>query len=670
MSRNTEKKRSNLKSVKTKIIAAMTAVALVPTILLGGITTTYTKDVVETEMSESILKITQESSNGMDHFMDGVASQLHLLANNVNFTEFYQNPDNKIYGFFLLEGTRTTRDDYQNVYFASSQKEFVISPKQDLPEGYDPTGRDWYKNAVNNDGKPTFNEPYPDAISKEMIVTVSQAVKKDGKIIGVVAVDLDTKVLAKEISEIKVGKKGYMMLVSSSGNLIIHPNKDLVGTDTVTKLDLWKDLSSKEKGHSSYKYNGDEKFSAYVTSKSTGWKFVSAIEQSEIHEDALRIQNISITITLIFAILSTIFAYFFGRKLANNINLVKGSFEQAAGGDLTVRLNINANDEFKDLENSFNDMMDNLSKSLRQVEDTSQTVLKTASSLTVMSEETTESISQVASAIGEIAQGTGLQAENSQDIVHQINDLSTNLDKISVATIDMDSVSTSSTELSEKGLIQVGQLTEKAQQTQKATNEVSVFVKEVSDHMEEINAIIKAISDITDQTNLLSLNASIESARAGEHGRGFAVVANEVRNLAEQSKASAVEIQKIVSNIKSVVKKAVEAMDRTKLVVEEQDAVVLETKQIFSAILTSVQDLASKVAEVKQTVSSSEANKVIVVQQMESITAVSQETASATEEVSASSEEISATMEQFSDYASGLKGLSEKLDSEIKKFKL
>ncbi|MDF2607393.1 MAG: hypothetical protein K0S34_1589, partial [Bacillales bacterium] len=329
-----------------------------------------------------------------------------------------------------------------------------------------------------------------------------------------------------------------------------------------------------------------------------------------------------------------------------------------------------ANDEFKDLENSFNDMMDNLSKSLRQVEDTSQTVLKTASSLTVMSEETTESISQVASAIGEIAQGTGLQAENSQDIVHQINDLSTNLDKISVATIDMDSVSTSSTELSEKGLIQVGQLTEKAQQTQKATNEVSVFVKEVSDHMEEINAIIKAISDITDQTNLLSLNASIESARAGEHGRGFAVVANEVRNLAEQSKASAVEIQKIVSNIKSVVKKAVEAMDRTKLVVEEQDAVVLETKQIFSAILTSVQDLASKVAEVKQTVSSSEANKVMVVQQMESITAVSQETASATEEVSASSEEISATMEQFSDYASGLKGLSEKLDSEIKKFKL
>jgi methyl-accepting chemotaxis protein len=227
-----------------------------------------------------------------------------------------------------------------------------------------------------------------------------------------------------------------------------------------------------------------------------------------------------------------------------------------------------------------------------------------------------------------------------------------------------------STELSHKGLEQVELLTEKSSQTKVSTSEVDRIVKEVESRMEDINTILATISSITDQTNLLSLNASIESARAGEHGRGFAVVANEVRKLAEQSKASAIEIKELVDNIKSVVKQAVVAMEQAQNVVGEQEVVVNETKVIFSEIIESIKEMVTKSDEVKDSVLESQQNKEMVLNAIESITEVSQEAAAGSEQVSASAEEISATMEEFSRHASGLQTLSVQLENEIKKFKL
>ncbi|WP_438823697.1 methyl-accepting chemotaxis protein [Bacillus sp. JJ1764] len=314
--------------------------------------------------------------------------------------------------------------------------------------------------------------------------------------------------------------------------------------------------------------------------------------------------------------------------------------------------------------------MEQLSNSLQKVDDTSKQVLSTSAQLSGMTKETSAAISEVAISIEQIAQGAGLQAKNVQVGYDQMKGLSEKLDDISSATANMNHVSQHSMELSNKGLERVVLLTDKAAETKSSTLEVASIIKDVDVRMEEINTIIDAITKITEQTNLLSLNASIESARAGEHGRGFAVVANEVRKLAEQSKASADEIKRIVDSIKGVVKQAVEAMDRTNLAVNEQDQAVIETKAIFHDILTSVQDLTQKVVNVEVSVKESQTNKDTVSHEIDSITAVSEQTAAATEEVSASAEQISATMISFTQHAAGLKELSERLEEELKKFKL
>ncbi|WP_040209282.1 methyl-accepting chemotaxis protein [Neobacillus jeddahensis] len=659
------------KSFKTKIIAGMAAVALVPTISIAVITNVITHNILQEEISNSTLQVTKQASKGLDYKMEGVASQLKLVASNVNFTEFYQNENNATYGFFLLDGTLKTNSEYTNVYFASTKKEMVLAPKVDLPDNYDPTKRDWYKGAIEKNGGVFYSQPYEDAITKDLVLTLSQEVlDKEGQLVGVMAIDLNLESFSKSINEIPIGKKGYMTIIGTDGKFISHPDANKIGSDLATKLTLWDDLEKEKEGYSSYELEGVDKFSAFTTNKKTGWRFVSAMENAEIIESANKIRNIGWILTAIFGVLSIISAYIIGKRNTTNILKVKDALETASHGDFTQRVSINTNDEFKELEQSYNHTMEQLSLSLQKVDDTSKKALDTSAHLSVMTRETNAALAEASLGIGEISKGSNLQARNVNVSSGQIKELSKQLDDISLVTEDMNHVSQRSMVLSNKGLEQVVLLSEKSHETKYSTKEVVSIVKDVEVRMEEINSIIEAITKITDQTNLLSLNASIESARAGEHGRGFAVVANEVRKLAEQSQNSAVEIRSIVTGIKAVVKNAVEAMERTNQAVTEQDVAVMETKTIFNDILSAIQELAQKVDNVQGAIQVSKGNNTTISQEMDSISAVSQQTAAATEQVSASTEEISVTMNTFLQHANGLRELSELLDSEINKFKL
>ncbi|MGJ7909842.1 methyl-accepting chemotaxis protein [Neobacillus sp. LXY-1] len=658
------------KSTKTKLIAGMTAVAIVPTISIAIISNIYTQDVMSKQVSKSTLQLTKEASKSLEFKIQGVISQLDLLSNNIDFTDYYKIPEAPKYANDLLQETLKTNKEYAFVYFANIKKEMLSAPNTDLPDGYDPTSRDWYLGAVEKDGQVFFSEPYKDEGTGQLVLTLSKAVKdQNGQLVGVVGIDLDMGNFSNSMKNIVIGDKGFMTIIGGDGKYIFHPNAKKIGADA-SKLSVWNHIQKENEGYSNYKLNGTETFSAFTTNNSTHWKFVSQMDNAEITKSSDQVRNIGWLLTAIFGVLSALCAYFISRGVLKNILAVKNALQTASKGDFSARVFVKTQDEFKELEESFNHTMEQLSNSLQKVDDTSKQVLSTSAQLSGMTKETSAAISEVAISIEQIAQGAGLQAKNVQVGYDQMKGLSEKLDDISFATANMNHVSQHSMELSNKGLERVVLLTDKAAETKSSTLEVASIIKDVDVRMEEINTIIDAITKITEQTNLLSLNASIESARAGEHGRGFAVVANEVRKLAEQSKASADEIKRIVDSIKGVVKQAVEAMDRTNLAVNEQDQAVLETKAIFHDILTSVQDLTQKVVNVEISVKESQTNKDTVSHEIDSITAVSEQTAAATEEVSASAEQISATMISFTQHAAGLKELSERLEEELKKFKL
>lgn len=668
--KESKKRFSIRKSVKAKLILGMMAIAIIPTVILSTITMVYTKDVLEEEVTASSIQLSEQINNSIDNYMLSLKSQLNATSKNINFQEFYANEMNSFYGSEILKGIQESHKDYGHVYFASTKKDLVIQPESKMSNDFDPTTRDWYKNAVQANGEFVVNDPYEDTITKEMIVTMSQSVIHNGEVVGVVGMDLNLKSFSEEINKIVIGEKGYAFILSSKGIAISHNDQSVIGTDSQTKLTLWDDISSKEEGISEYEFDGIEKLSAFDTNETTGWKIISTLDKKEIDSRTDGIALLSIVLVIVSAIIASIIAYLFGRNIANNLSLVKSAFKQASEGDLTTRISVKAKDEFKELEHSFNDMMHNLSATLEDVQNSSKKVLETSAFLTVMTAETSASSLEVARAIEEIASGTSSQAENAHASSEEMSNLSDRLDHILLSTNDVNQTSKRSEKLSIKGLHQVDVLIEKSSHTKNSTVKVGEIINEVDSKVGEINKIIETIKTITEQTNLLSLNASIESARAGEHGKGFAVVANEVRNLAEQSKASATEIMKIVDNIKEVVNQAVLGMKQTQVVVAEQDIAVEETKLIFTDILNAINEVSKKSEEVNESVLESQRNKESVLEEIENISAVSQQTASTAEEVSASAEEISATMEEFSQHVMGLEQLAKHLESDIENFKI
>lgn len=660
-------------NVKTKLIVMMLVVSIIPLVTLGLFSTNYSQNMVKEELGDSSLQLVKELSSEIDTLIQGIGGQVNLLANNINFTEYYENENNATYGFFLLDGTRQTRDDYKHVYFAPSKGDILLSPKEvedSLPPDFDPTTRDWYKDAVENKGELVIGSPYNDEATGDVVVTLSKTVEKNGQIMGVIGIDVNLQDFADSVNEVVVGHKGYAVLVNEEGLLITHPNPELIGTDTVKSLSVWEDMQKAAEGKSEYTFNGASKYSVYTTNEQTDWKVLATLEEEEFTG---RTKGIEIAIWVMmagFAVVAGLIAFFFSGRMVKNIRIVQHSIERASEGDLTTRVTVQSNDEFKQLESSYNKMMDNLSVALLSVEESSKTVLKTASSLSEMTEETTASVSQVATAISEVAQGTQSQAENVQNAAVEMDKLSTNLDDISTTTEEMNQATNKSVELGNKGLQQVKLLTEKSTQTKASSEEVSNVIQEVVESIKEISAFVETISAITEQTNLLSLNASIEAARAGEHGKGFAVVANEVRKLADESKQSANNVTNIIANIENVVTQAVKSVDATSKHVNDQEIVVGETRDIFANILEALEQVTKKSEEVRKSVEIGQQNKEIVMEETSNISAVSEQTASSSQEVSASSEEISATMEEFSRHASDLATLSHTLEENIRKFKL
>ncbi len=659
-----------LKSIRSKLLISLVSICLVPLIALGVTSYYQSKSILVNKLESTSSQILREVNRGIDKELTAKGNNIQMLSNNLNSINIEIHPEYLPYLMDALKGVMDSNQSIQNIYMGTETKDFYCYPNVELPAGFDPTSRPWYKDAIQNKGKVVFGEPYKSASGGSVVVSISKAVEKDGQIVGVVSMDIDLTALSKDLGQIKIGNNGYAMLLDKNGILLAHPDEKIIGTDTFSKLPVWNEVKSKGTGFTSYEYNGKLKYAVYSKSPLTGWTVVGSMEVGELAKDTSIMLKMLIIFLVLAGLVSLVLSIFVSKTLSSNIKKIKNVMAKASLGDFTETVQVNTHDEIGSLSKDFNNMITNISTMLKNVEMSSQTVLDTSSNLSSMTEQTTASVGQVSKAIDEISQGSVAQASSTQDAASEMGELAVGLERISNSTAEMNNISESTRILSNKGLEIVKFLMNKSEETKRTTETVSEIVDDMSQSTEEINKISDTINQITEQTNLLSLNASIEAARAGEAGRGFAVVADEIRKLAEQSRSSTGEIKRIVEVIKGKSYTAVNAMEQAKSIVIDQDKTVEETIAIFNEIYSSVNDLMNMVHSVKEQVLNINNQKEEVTRQIESISSTSQETAAASQEVSASAEEINATMDEFNNYVMGLQNLAEKLNEELLKFKL
>ena len=662
------KETKRVRTLKSKLIVMLLSISLIPILISGIITYFISYNILADKLETTSRQTTKEVTRGINNYFVSMNSMLNILANDPNMIE----ADNSVYlefGKTLISNVRSTDSTILNVYVGTEKGLFYVDPYAELPSDFDHRTREWYKQAIQSPGNIIMTDPYQDEATGNLVVTIACATQKEGKVVGVVGMDIDLGFLSSSLSDIKVGDSGYIYITDTQGILITHPDSSLIATDTATTLSFWPEALNNNNGFSTYTYKGTDKFASYDTSESTGWKIISAMDFAELTADTNPIRNtigVVAVLTILFAIIG---AFLFTTPISKNIKMLLVAFGQLSQGDLTTKVSIRSRDEFRSLGTHFNEMSDNIAKLIHNVSDVSTAVLDTSVVLSDMAEQTNVSINEVTRAIEDVAKGATEQAQYASTSAVNISELADKLNMIDESTSKIDEYSKNAESLTLQGLSRVETLIKNSDSTAKSTANVSELVLETSESMKQIEAISNAIDTITAQTNLLSLNASIEAARAGESGKGFAVVANEIRALAEQSKDSTVKIKEIIDEIRQKTERSVAAMEVTNQNVNDQVRIVKETKDLFNEIMEATQILTLKVTEIKATTDEIVENKNNVVDQIGNISAVSEESASATEEVTSSSEQIAETMDDITHRAIELHQLSENLQERINTFK-
>ncbi|MDP4090869.1 MAG: methyl-accepting chemotaxis protein, partial [Bacillota bacterium] len=459
-------------------------------------------------------------------------------------------------------------------------------------------------------------------------------------------------------------------LLDQYGVILAHPDSKMIGTKTFAELPVWSEVRNNEKGFTSYIYNKVDKYMAYYKSPLTGWITVGSMDQSELSSDVDIVLRTLLVFILLIIVGAVPVSLIVTRTLSRNIFKIKDIISRASDGDFTHRVDVHSGDEIGTLSKDFNVMISKISEMIGNVGISSKRVFENSLSLTAMAEETTASVSEISKGMEEVSQGVLNQAASTKEVSNSMDGLSKGLDVIVNAAGEMSDLSSSTYNLSSKGLEMVKILVEKSNETRVSSVVIADIVNDMNTSTHEINVFSDTIKEITEQTNLLSLNASIEAARAGEAGKGFAVVAGEIRRLAEQSKNSAFQIRNIVENIQAKSMTAVNAIEGTKLNVEQQEKAVNETTEIFNKIFESINGLTSVIAHMKDSMLGITRQKDEVVVQVENISSVSEQVASVTEEVNASSGQISEAMDEFTKDAVELQNLANKLEEELKKFRI
>ena len=661
-------KKLKLNSIRTKLIISLVSICIIPLIILGFGSYNKSKTILSDKLTVTSTQTLSEVNNGLIDYFQGFSKIVSITSKNPVIVNIDADNNTEIITD-ILKSVKESDKDILSIYYGTASGKFDIYPEDEMPAGYDATARPWYKQALEHKGQVTITPPYKDIVTGDNVVTIAQTVEKDGQVVGVIGVDLSLATLAERISDKKIGNTGYLFIADVAGTVLAHPQKDVVNTDAASKLSIWDKVKTEKSGFVNYEFKGMNKFAVYETNELTGWKIVATLDESELSKDTKSILQTTFLIIGIMALIAIFMSLLLSKGIAHNIKNLREVFAKASNGDLTVSIAASTKDEFEDLAISFNSMISNISELMNSVTKSSNTVLETSTSLASMSEEITASINEVAKAIEEVSTGATEQVQNAQKGASEMEDLSKKLDQVSVNSNEMNKISSDTKELGVKGLNMIETLTEKSNKTKIATAEVNDIVQDMNESTKQISSISETIANITEQTNLLSLNASIESARAGEAGRGFAVVAEEIRKLAEESKASTEEIKKIITSIQDKSNTAVKAIQLTGNVVNEQELAVGQTQQIFSEILKSIETMITKVDEVKISIVDINNKKQSTVSEIESISFISEQTASSSEEVTASTEEITATMEELSSHSSELQILAQKLGDEISRFK-
>ncbi|WP_338521395.1 methyl-accepting chemotaxis protein [Pseudomonas batumici] len=438
--------------------------------------------------------------------------------------------------------------NFQLSYFGSAEGVMTSIPAGNRSADYDPRTRGWYK-AATTAQQTIVTEPYIAASSGKLVITLATPVQHQGQFIGVTGADIDLGSISAIINSLNFGGHGHAFIVSADGKILIHPDSKLILKNLSDAYPAGAPKISA--GLKEVDADGKHQFISFTHVNgvsSVDWYVALVLDQDTAFSMLSEFRTSAIVATVIAVIIIIALLGMLIRVLMQPLHLMGRAMHDIAEGegDLTKRLTIHGHDEFGTLGMSFNRFVERIHTSIREVASATGQVNEVAL--------------RVVSASNSSMLNSDQQASRTSSVAAAINQLGAAAQEIAQNAALASQHSSEARSLAEDGQQVVDKTINAMQQLSAKISDSCGNIETLNSNTVNIGQILEVITGISQQTNLLALNAAIEAARAGEAGRGFAVVADEVRNLAHRTQDSAQQVQKMIEELQVGAREAVGIM--------------------------------------------------------------------------------------------------------------
>jgi len=608
------------RSIQWQLILSMGAALLLSILIVVGVYTLVVNRLAQRYLVEQALPSSIEAMrNDIERILIQPLTAAKDIASNSMVRDWLaggESPAETAAFIQYLEGIRAEHKAFTALIVGTASNHYFTEKGLDRSLSRANPKDAWFYSFLDSDQPRTLNIDN-DTATGELALFIDLKVEQAGKVVGVAGLGLSMKELSELIHNFSFGERGKVYLVRSDGLIQVHPEAQWSGKRTLAEQ-IGASSAQAVLGQKTVTFvrDGEDFLALSLPLRDLGWTLVAEVPQSQIYAESRRAMWMSSGIGLAVALVCLLLVVLLARGLVRPIRQVTAALVAigSGGGDLTQRLDASRADELGDLARGFNRFLDSQRDMIGEVLTTSER-LRTA-------------VGQVARVVDNTAERSGRQQEMTDMVATAVHEMGLTVQEIAQNAGNAAVASQNAREEAMQARQVVGGSIRHIESMSDEIGLAASAVGELAEQVASIDQVLAVIRGISEQTNLLALNAAIEAARAGDMGRGFAVVADEVRTLARRTQSSTDEIQQMIGSLKQGAENAVSSMHSG----QAATGTGVESSQRTGASLTAITG------------------------QVERISDMNHQVATATEEQSAVTEEINRNVQGISDLARATAG--------------
>jgi methyl-accepting chemotaxis protein len=512
----------------------------------------------------------------------------------------------------------------------------------------------------------------------DIAVVAGEDLEREVDTLGAESV-LTAETLEEAVGDIQINgmSSSYAYVVAADGTMLYHPTAEKIGqpVENAVVTSLVGEISQGKRPETEaieYEFKGATKYASYYIDQQSRFILVITEDESDVTSGMYDVIRRCVISSIMTVLLCTFFTLYLAIRLVRPIGRSSAVVAKLSDLDFTEHEYQAALSRRKDesgvMGRSIEHLREELSVVVRKITGQSGELYEASNTLSTNAKETAAGVEQVEKAISEIAEGATSQAQETQTATENVIVMGNMIEETNEEVEKLRGTMQEMRVAGDNAMDILNELSAVNQRTKDAMQIIFEQTNVTNDSAMKIKAATDIITDIAEETNLLSLNASIEAARAGEQGRGFAVVAGQIQKLAEQSNESARKIEDIINVLIEESQKSVKTMEDVREVIVKQNENVKNTQQAFSDVKNGIDSSIDGIGNIADKTEKLDAARVKVVDVVQSLTAIAEENAASTEETSASAAEVGAIMGDIAENANRLNEIAKELEESVKQF--